>query len=192
MLFNSYRSFFAVFIVLLVWGCTPFKPLPEHALQGEGTTSLEVPYVPQIRDNDCGPAALASLLKYYGKEVILEEVTNEIYIPALKRTLLPDMENFARAQGFETDSGRGDISLLRQAIDAGIPVIVLMETGSGVVRRPHYIVITGYTQDGFLAHAGVMKNVFMGFDEFDRKWRIMNRLYLMITHQTPQTRHDQI
>lgn len=179
-MFNSYRYFPAVFIVLLVWGCSPFKPVQEHVLLDADITRLEVPYVPQSRDNDCGPAALASVLRFYGKEIELEEITEEIYIPALNRTLLADMENFARAQGFETASGRGDVSLIKQAIDSGNPVIVLMETSPGLVRRPHYIVVTGYSPDGFLAHAGIMKDVFVSSEDLDRRWQVMNRLYLVV------------
>jgi len=47
--------------------------------------------VSQAQDNDCGPAALASVLKYHGVEVSLEKITDEIYISSIGRTLLPDM-----------------------------------------------------------------------------------------------------
>lgn len=170
----------AVLIVLLVWGCTPFRPAPEHLLRDSSSVRLDVPYVPQAQDNDCGPAALASLFRFYGQETSLEEITREIYLPVLNRTLLPDMENFARDLGFETLSGRGDVSLLKQSLEEGRPVIVLLEAGPGMIRRPHYIIVTGYASNGFLAHAGVVENVYIDFEDLDRRWKEMNNLYLMI------------
>ncbi len=180
MLFSKLKCFFAALLVLLVCSCSPFKSAPENLRHSEDAIWLEVPYVSQARDNDCGPAALASVLEYYNIEAGLEKITDEIYISSIGRTLLPDMENFARSKGLETISGRGTIAQLKQAIDSGKPVIVLMDTGPELVRRPHYIVITGYTSDGFLAHAGVEKDVFISFNDLEQKWHSMNRLYLMV------------
>ena len=93
---------------------------------------------------------------------------------------MPDMENYARSRGLETISGRGTVAKLKQAIDSGKPVIVLMDTGPALARRGHYIVITGYTSDGFLAHAGVEKDVYISFSDLKQKWQSMNRLYLLV------------
>ncbi len=179
LLYNS-AFFLIALLALLVWGCSPFKPLSEQVRESEDTVRLEVPYVPQARDNDCGPAALSSVLAYYGNAVVLEDITDEIYIPSLGRTLLPDMENFARARDFETFSGRGDIEQLKQAIHSGKPVIVFMEASPGLISRPHYIVITGYTPEGFISHVGVMADAFIDFEDFDQRWQAMNRLHLII------------
>lgn len=180
LLFNSSPFFSITLLALLVWGCSPFKPLSEHVRESEDTVWLEVPYVPQASDNDCGPAALSSVLAYYGNAVVLEDITDEIYIPTLGRTLLPDMENFARARDFETSSGRGNIEQVKQAINSGKPVIVLMEASPGLISRPHYIVITGFTPKGFISHVGVMEDAFIDFEDFDQRWQAMNRLHLII------------
>ncbi len=166
--------------VLFAGGCAPFQQAPEHVLSAEDTVRADVPFVAQAGTHDCGPAALASLLKYHGRDVSLEEVTENVYIPAARRTILPDMENYARHLGLETSSGRGSIELLKKNLDAGKPAIILVEAGSGIVDTPHYIVIWGYTPQGFLAHAGEKPNVFMDFKELDRRWKKMNRLYLVI------------
>jgi ABC-type bacteriocin/lantibiotic exporter with double-glycine peptidase domain len=180
LLFNSQPFILIALLALLVWGCSPFKPLSEHVRESGDTVRLEVPYVPQARDNDCGPAALSSVLAYYENAVILKEITDEIYIPSLGRTLLPDMENFARARDFETFSGRGDIEQLKQAINSGKPVIVFMEASPGLMSRPHYIVVTGYTPNGFISHVGVMEDAFIDIEDFDQRWQAMNRLHLII------------
>jgi len=177
---SKFRCSFAALLVLLLCSCSPFKSAPESLRQKEDVVWLEVPYVSQARDNDCGPAALASVLKYHGVEVSLEKISDEIYISSIGRTLLPDMENHARSKGLETISGRGTVAQLKQAIDSGKPVIVLMDAGPALARRGHYIVITGYTSDGFLAHAGVERDVYISFNDLDEKWQSMNRLYLMV------------
>jgi hypothetical protein len=55
-----------------------------------------------------------------------------------------------------------------------------MEAGFGIIKRPHYIVIWGHTPTGFLTHAGIQENVFIDYDQLDRRWQQMNRLYLVI------------
>lgn len=179
-MYNNHRYLYFLVIVLLVWGCTPFRHIPDHVLADDDMVMLDVPFVPQAQDNDCGPAALASVLKFYGVNIPLDELTAEVYIPALNRTLLPDMENYARDKGFETSAGSGSISLLTKKIDSGHPVIILMDAGSAAIKTPHYIVVWGYNSKGFLAHAGYTDNVFISFEDLDPRWQRMNRLYLVL------------
>lgn len=180
MSFSKTVFLFLSCLALCISGCSPFGQVPLETLQAEDTVSLEVPFIPQARSHDCGPAALAAVLEYHGREVSLQEITKMVYIPEIRRTLLPDMENFARELGFKTGSGRGSLELLRRNVDSQRPVIVLMDAGSGIVDRPHYIVILGYTCQGFLAHTGVKENAFIDAHELDRRWEKMNRIYLVI------------
>ncbi|HXV21773.1 MAG TPA: C39 family peptidase [Desulfuromonadales bacterium] len=169
-----------VLIALAASGCTPFRQefwtreqVGLHVIQG-------VPYRPQEQRDDCGPSALASLLAYRGRDVPVGEISRAVYEPKLGGSLLPDMENFARQQGFATRSGRGDLDLLRQAIDADRPVVIPIETGFWRISRPHYLVVFGYDQRRFLTHAGVREGVFIDADELLRRWEKMNRLYLYL------------
>ncbi len=176
------KAFFLTIAAAIIFalGCTPFRQASEHTIASGDTVSLDVPFVAQQQTNDCGPAALASVLQYRGIDIPLEEITEEVYIPALRRTLMPDMENYARDLGRSTRSGRGSIDFLKESLDEADPVIILMEAGSGFIGSPHYIVIWGYTPRGFLAHIGKRDNAFIDFDELDRRWKQMNRLYLVI------------
>jgi len=167
-------------VALTACGCTPFRQ--EFWAPGQsGLRVIEgVPYRPQQQSDDCGPAALASLLAYRGVNVSVDEIARAVYEPKLGGSLLPDMENFARRLGFGTKSGRGDLDLLRQAIDAGRPVIIPIETGFWRLSRPHYLVVFGYDQRRFLVHAGVKDGVFIDADDLLRRWEKMNRLYLYL------------
>ncbi|WP_221249477.1 cysteine peptidase family C39 domain-containing protein [Desulfuromonas versatilis] len=136
--------------------------------------------MPQQLDDDCGPAALASLLGHRGRQVDPAEIRATVYDPRLGGSLLPDLENFAKSRGFSTRSGRGDLRLLRQQVDAGRPVLLPIDAGFGPLARPHYLVVFGYGDAGFLAHAGVAAGRFFPSEDFDRRWGAMNYLYLLL------------
>jgi len=169
--------------LLLVWGgsgCSPFQ-------QGSSPESSEafqiipqVPYRAQQARNDCGAAALASLLAFRGKEIPVEDIARDVYTPALGGSLPADLENFAGRQGFEPRSGRGDLKLLRSQIAAGRPVIVLIDNGVWAATRPHYIVVFGFDEHRFLVHSGTEKNVMIDAQKLLSRWRKMNRLYLYL------------
>lgn len=166
--------------LLLMSGCTPFRQ--EYWVSGQAGLHVveNVPYRAQERRDDCGPAALASLLAFRGKEVSVGEIARAVYDPRLGGSLLPDLENFARQQGIDTRSGRGDLDLLRRMIDAGRPVLIPVETGFWRVSRPHYLVVFGYDQRRFLVHAGDRKEVFIDSEDLLPRWEKMNRLYLYL------------
>jgi ABC-type bacteriocin/lantibiotic exporter with double-glycine peptidase domain len=169
-----------VLTVFLASGCTPFQQHHWSPEQSGLRVITGVPFRPQEQQDDCGPSALASVLAYRGQSVPVAEIANAVYDPRLGGSLLPDMENYVRQQGFATRSGRGDLALLRQAIDAGRPVVIPVETGIWRVSRPHYVVVFGYDQRRFLAHAGVQEGVFIDADDLLRRWEKMNRLYLYL------------
>jgi hypothetical protein len=93
---------------------------------------------------------------------------------------LPDLENFARRQGFSTRSGRGDLDLLRRVVAAGRPIMIPVETGLKTVSRPHYLVVFGYDSKGFHVHAGVKESVYIEAKALLPRWEKMNRLYLYL------------
>lgn len=174
----------AVSLVMVLLGgsaCSPFQRHdPASEAPGASHVVSDVPYFPQQARNDCGPAALASLLAYRGIQVSVSEITDAVYTPALKGTLLPDMENYARSLGLSTRSGRGDLALLRHTIDSGRPVLALLETGLWVVSRPHYVVVYGYDDSGLLAHVGTRAGIYVENGAFLDRWKKMNRLYLYL------------
>ncbi|WP_305042518.1 C39 family peptidase [Geoalkalibacter sp.] len=139
-----------------------------------------VPFFPQQARDDCGPAALASLLAHAGQVPALEDIGREVYDARLGGSLLADMENYARRKGFATRSGRGDLDLLRRRVDAGRPLAVLIDRGVGPLRRPHYLVVIGYDQSRFLVYDGQTAGVFLAAEDLERRWGAMNRLYLYL------------
>lgn len=171
---------FLILALLTGGGCTPLHR-HDRDLDRAGLHVVSgVPFRAQQSRDDCGPAALISLMAHRGKEVPLENVTSRVHNPALGGTLLPDMENFARLQGFATRSGRGDMELLRLQIDAGRPVAIPVEMGVWLLSRPHYLVVFGYDEGRFLVHAGLQEKLFIEAGELLSRWEKMNRLYLYL------------
>lgn len=175
-----FRFFFLLPFLVLGAGCSPFQQRPWSPDQPGLHVVERVAFRAQESRDDCGPAALASVLGHRGRDLPVAEIGRAVYTPALGGSLLPDMENFARRQGFITRSGRGDIDLLRQQIDAGRPVMIPVETGLWVATRPHYLVVFGYDENSFLVHAGTRGGVFIRAADLLARWGKMNRLYLYL------------
>ncbi len=171
----------AIIIALLLGcGCATFQQHDWRAGEAGLHAVSGVPSIAQQSRSDCGAAALAALLAYRGREAPVATIARKVDIPALGGSLLPDLENFARDQGFETRSGRGDLALLRLQVDAGRPVIIPVQLGFWLFSRPHYLVVFGYTDREFLVHAGTGEAVFIAGDELADRWAKMNSLYLYL------------
>lgn len=167
-----------LFLLLGATGCTLYRAAPPDPAAAGFRTVPGVPFRAQEERDDCGPAALASLLASRGREMAVADIRQAVYSPVLGGTLWSDLENFARGEGFATRSGRGDPDLLRRLIDAGQPVLVPIQAGSWGVSRPHYLVVYGYDDDTLLVHAGTQGAVLIAAAEFLPRWEKMGRLYL--------------
>ncbi len=71
--------------------------------------AFEIEGVPYIQQDSqfCGPAALASVLSYYGAPVDQKTIGNKVYSEKLQGALITDLERYARDAGFETSPARG-------------------------------------------------------------------------------------
>lgn len=138
--------------------------------------------VPFIRQdtNFCGPAALASVMSYYGEMVDQQTIGEATYDPKLKGCLLSDLENFARSKGFETTADRGTVDQIKDFLHQEKPVIVLVDLGWWFVSRPHYLVIIGYSKEGFIAHSGYEASQLYEYEKFKGLWEKIGSTYLMV------------
>lgn len=105
---------------------------------------VKVPEVRQTGPSDCGAAALASVLGYWGRPTPLETVERAVH-PGGAGAQAGELERFARERGLFAYAFYGDVSDLEHELRAGRPVIV------GVVKPysrdhglSHYEVVTGY------------------------------------------------
>ena len=138
-----------------------------------------VPFVKQ-ESHFCGPASLASVFAYYGITMDQNTIARAVYTEKLKGALITDLENFARAQGFQTRLGQGATEDIKVALRDKKPVIVLVDLGFWVLSQPHYLVITGYSDRGIIAHTGYEPGKIFSAEEFERIWGKKGSVYLLV------------
>lgn len=170
----------ALLYLLSASGCSQKRHKTENAVGAAGDTVIGgVPFIRQ-KDDFCGPAAMASVMAYYGNIVSQEEIAGRVYTPALKGALISDMENFARERGFEVSTGNGNIEQLKTFIDEQVPVILLVDRGRWGLSVPHYYVLYGYLEDTFIIHSGFKGDRRISPGKLDSEWKRMNRLMLVL------------
>ena len=145
-------------------------------------TSVVIDGVPFIRQdtNFCGPAALASVMSYYGESIDQQTIGEATYNSKLKGCLLSDLENFARTRGYETIADRGTVDKIKNFLHRENPVIVLVDLGRWFISRPHYLVIIGYTDEGFITHSGYKASQLFEYERFTKLWRKIGNPYLVV------------
>jgi len=149
--------------------------------EGAGTTYI-IDGMPFVRQETqyCGPAALSSVLSYYGDNVDQKTIGKEVYSPGLKGALITDLENYGRKRGFQTKIGRASIADIKEILLNNKPVIVLVDLGFWVVSRMHYLVVYGYSDRGFLVHDGLKPAQEYPYEEFEKIWQKTGNSFLLV------------
>jgi len=168
--------------IFLITSCAQKESTHElSANEYDAVVVRNVPFVKQ-KDKFCGPASMASVLQFYGQNIDQDEIAREVYIPELNGALISDMENFARENGYSTETTNGDIESIKSLIDDQLPVILLVDKGKWKVSVPHYYVAYGYNDEKktILLHTGFESEQEISFDKLEGEWKKMNRLMLVI------------
>ena len=138
-----------------------------------------VPFFPQL-DYQCGPASLAGVLNYYGKRITPEEVAQAIFRENIRGTVTLDMVLYAREQGFSARWFNGSVGEIVETINAGSPLVVMVDYGFSVVSRNHYMVVVGYDSEGIVANSGTSRETHISWSDFLPTWEKANRWTLRI------------
>ncbi len=146
-----------------------------------GRRQIAVPFFPDETDQ-CGPAALASILTYWGVQTDPIALKEEIYLPRLKGTLPLDLLLAAQARDFQADIYSGSLNNVRAELDAGHPLVVLLNLGYAIFPQGHFVVITGYDdqRQGVYAHSGPERDLFLPYERFLRSWEKTDHWTLLI------------
>ncbi len=142
----------------------------------------EVPFFPQ-QEYQCGPAALASVLNFWGKEIAPEDIAREIYSPEAKGTLNMDLFFYAQRKGFQVQQYRGSLEDLKRNLSTGIPLIVQVDYGFLVYEQSHFMVVIGYNRQGVIVHSGLERAKFIPISSFLSSWKKANHWTLRIIPQ---------
>lgn len=153
-------------------GGAPRRADPGRVLAG-------VPFLPQ-EEESCGPSSLAMVLRYLGRDARTDALIRETRTEGLRGTLITDLAAAARRRGVVAEIENLDLDRLRESIGSGVPPILLVDVGTWVLSRPHFLVAYGWTPDGVVAHSGRERGKVIPFSVLDRQWAKMNRLALIL------------
>lgn len=177
---------FSLLCVVVFLGCAG-RQLADlgPGIETRGHYIAHVPFTRQSQDK-CGPAALANVFAFWGRNIDLDRIISGVYLPRLRGSLPMDMEKFARENGFRTVAYYGSLADLKAQIKNNTPVICLLDLGIGLYRRPHYVTVTGFddVNSAIIEHDGVQPDSVMQYETFDKKWNRAGRWMLVITPET--------
>ncbi len=177
------------FIAVLVLGAAFFGGCASKdfaairpGMESRGHYIEGVPFYKQS-ESTCGPAALASVFAFWGRQVNLEEITARVYLPQLRGTLPMDMESYAREAGLHAVSSIGTFADLKASIRKGIPVICMLDLGFSLYHQPHYVTVIGFDDVNSLIveHDGLRSNSLITYGKFGSAWARAGRWMLVIT-----------
>lgn len=147
------------------WTAPSVPSLPRQAER------RDAPFHPQ-EEYQCGPAALATTLGAAGIRRTPEALKDEVYVPARKGSLQPEMLAAARRSGTVAYVIRPEAQALLTEVAAGNPVLVLQNLRFDWFPQWHYAVVVGYDLDaGTVAlRSGREERLLMDLAAFDRTW----------------------
>ena len=172
-----------------------FTPTPQPSPTPIATaSSLSAPRWERQDINNCGPAALAMYLRFYGWEGDQKTISELIKPYREDRNVnVEELAYYVRTRAgwlnFEYRVG-GDLPLLKELIAAGIPVMIEESFyfdeaywRGDDLWAAHYQLLTGYddatqkftAQDSFRG-----ANLPITYDKLDKDWQAFNRVYIMI------------
>jgi predicted double-glycine peptidase len=139
-----------VVIAALSFGCASYRGSATSAQpsvvaqEGHWTMVRNFPFVPQTNQSDCGAAALAAVLRYWGHPVTPQSIQGALGAEE-DRLQAGDMETYARSLGMRSYVFFGTIKDVVYELEQGRPVIVGL--GKMVEEKKalsHYQVVVGW------------------------------------------------
>jgi ABC-type bacteriocin/lantibiotic exporter with double-glycine peptidase domain len=158
------------------YACVPPHLMPES---GRNRIIAGVPFYAQ-ETNQCGPASLAGVMNFWHIQVSPSEIAKEIYSKSARGTLNIDMVLYPQGKGLIAGQYSGGMDDLRQKIDRGFPLIVLVDKGFSVFELAHFMVIIGYDEAGVIANSGKDSGEFIPEKDFLTSWRRTNYWTLLV------------
>jgi hypothetical protein len=170
---KSLSMLFCFFLVLSA--CASSSSVAGHGSKIIGN----IRFFPQ-EDHQCGPASLAGVLDYWGLHISPEEIAGEIFSKSAGGTLNLDMGLYAQRKGCYSLAYSGGMADLREKIDAGYPLVVMVDNGISVWQVIHFMVVTGYNEDSVIVNSGKREHEVVDNDRFIKSWSKTNYWSLLV------------
>lgn len=157
----------------LLAGCAinPDVKLSEAGGAEPAAVTLDVPFFPQT-ENQCGPAALATVLAESGVRVTPEQLSPQVYLPAREGSLQVELAAAARRAGRIPYPLAPRLESLLAELGRDQPVLLLQNLGTPGYPVWHYAVLTGYDvpRNLFLLNSGVEQGLEVSAPKLVRTW----------------------
>ncbi len=164
-------------LVLLLAGCASVPRPPA----GPGVELTEAPFFPQQR-YQCGPAALATVLRYAGRSVTPDALVPEVWLPGRQGSLQMELVAAVRSRGLVPYRPPPELAALLAELRAGRPVLVLLNLGLRTIPVWHYAVVVGYQPDPprLILRSGTTRRQIITLRRFLREWKLADRWSLVV------------
>jgi len=167
------RAWLPVIGCLALAGCAinPRIDLSDYQRDGRSGAALEMPFFPQT-ENQCGPAALATVLTQSGIEMSPAALTPQVYLPAREGSLQVELMAAARRAGRIPFTLEPRVEALLAELDAGRGVLLLQNLRTPHYPAWHYAVLTGYDpgRNAFRLNSGTQQAVWQPAPQVLRTW----------------------
>jgi ABC-type bacteriocin/lantibiotic exporter with double-glycine peptidase domain len=142
---------------------------------------LDVPFVAQEK-NGCGSAALAMLIRYWGREADAARIQRELYSPAEKGIPAAAMKSYLERQGFRAYAFSGEWQDLLHHLSLGRPLIVCLKPSRRAAL--HYAVAAGVAADAVALNDPADRKLRKWErGEFEKSWRAADSWTLLAVPQ---------
>lgn len=183
-----------LFILFLIAGCaTPqVQALLAHPPQGLPSRAelTAVPFFPQA-EYQCGPAALATVLRHGGVAVSPDDLVHQVYLPAREGSLQAEILAATRSNGRLAYRLAPRLQDLFAEIAAGNPVLVLQNLSLAFAPVWHYAVVIGYDleREEIILRSGTTHRLSMTLTTFENTWARSKHwaMVALLPHQLPET-----
>lgn len=160
----------ALLHAILLGACATTPP-SRYNYPTSALTTIDVPFVEQA-DLNCGPAALASVLRYYGTAADVNTLRDQVFSPKAKGSLTIEVGAAPRRYGFVSYPLPRRFDALIREINAQHPVLVLQNLGFEWLPQWHYSTVVGFdpVTDDLLLHSGDTANYRIARRTFMQTW----------------------
>lgn len=173
----------AMCCALLLSGCAAYR-IPSSALRDDpGPLYMQSVRPVAQQSYQCGPAALESVLSYWGVSATADEISRELYTPGARGILNFLLAQYARRRGFWTEIHTGDApDDLRAWLARGVPPIVMLRVGPRWLACYHFVVLTGFNarDDVWYANTGAAQTQAIPDRALRSRWKDAQRWALVI------------
>lgn len=174
---ESQRRCIVISVLALLTGCASNvgNMLAKLEQQNVSVELVDVPFHSQVTDQ-CGPAALATILNSGGIPVSPEALRSRVYIPGREGSLQLELLAATRHYGRIPYVIEPDVSAVLAELHSGRPVLILQNLGPRLAPVWHYSVVVGYLPHDrqFILRSGNRKRLLMSSRSFARTWQRAN------------------